>query len=106
MIEFRLISHPLDCPTCDKGGECPLQNQAMSNGAATSRFRDQKRTFAKPLAISTQILLDRERCIMCQRCTRFQQEIAGDPFIDLQDRKSTRLNSSHVAISSAVFCLK
>src|SRR5690625_1680393 len=86
MIEFRLISHPLDCPTCDKGGECPLQNQAMSNGAATSRFRDQKRTFAKPLAISTQILLDRERCIMCQRCTRFQQEIAGDPFIDLQER--------------------
>lgn len=86
MIEFLLINHPLDCPTCDKGGECPLQNQAMSNGSATSRFRDQKRTFAKPLAISTQILLDRERCIMCQRCTRFQQEIAGDPFIDLQER--------------------
>ncbi|HLS04503.1 MAG TPA: NADH-quinone oxidoreductase subunit G, partial [Actinomycetales bacterium] len=86
MIEFLLINHPLDCPTCDKGGECPLQNQAMSNGSATSRFRDQKRTFAKPLAISTQILLDRERCIMCQRCTRFQEEIAGDPFIDLQER--------------------
>jgi len=86
MIEFLLINHPLDCPVCDKGGECPLQNQAMSNGRPTSRFRDQKRTFAKPLAISTQILLDRERCIMCQRCTRFQDEIAGDPFINLQER--------------------
>src|SRR5690625_5663071 len=106
MIEFLLINHPLDCPTCDKGGECALQNQAMSNGNATSRFRDQKRTFAKPLALSTQILLDRDRCIMCQRCTRFQEEIAGDPFIDLQDRKSTRLNSSNVATQYAGFSLK
>ncbi|HWS57408.1 MAG TPA: NADH-quinone oxidoreductase subunit G [Actinotalea sp.] len=86
VMELLLINHPLDCPTCDKGGECPLQNQAMSNGRGTSRFVDVKRTYPKPLAISTQILLDRERCILCQRCTRFSDEIAGDPFIDLQMR--------------------
>ena len=86
VMELLLINHPLDCPTCDKGGECPLQNQAMSNGYATSRFHDVKRTFPKPIALSTQILLDRERCILCQRCTRFSEEIAGDPFIDLQGR--------------------
>ncbi len=86
VMELLLINHPLDCPTCDKGGECPLQNQAMSNGRGTSRFVDVKRTFAKPLAISTEILLDRERCILCQRCTRFSGEIAGDQFIDLQMR--------------------
>lgn len=86
VIEFLLINHPLDCPVCDKGGECPLQNQAMSNGNASSRFTDVKRTYAKPIKISTEILLDRDRCILCQRCTRFQEEIAGDPFIDLQGR--------------------
>jgi len=86
VIELLLINHPLDCPVCDKGGECPLQNQAMSNGRGQSRFVDIKRTFPKPIAISTQILLDRERCILCQRCTRFSKEIAGDPFIDLQKR--------------------
>ena len=85
-IEFLLINHPLDCPVCDKGGECPLQNQSMSNGSTTSRFVDVKRTFPKPVKISTQILLDRDRCILCQRCTRFQAEIAGDPFIDIQGR--------------------
>jgi len=86
VMELLLINHPLDCPVCDKGGECPLQNQAMSNGRATSRFVDIKRTFPKPIAISTQILLDRERCILCQRCTRFSEEIAGDVWIDLQKR--------------------
>jgi len=86
VIEMLLINHPLDCPVCDKGGECPLQNQSMSNGRGQSRFVDIKRTFPKPIAISTQILLDRERCILCQRCTRFSKEIAGDPFIDLQKR--------------------
>jgi NADH-quinone oxidoreductase subunit G len=86
IMEFLLINHPLDCPVCDKGGECPLQNQALSNGRATSRFIDIKRTFPKPIKVSTQVLLDRERCILCQRCTRFSQEIAGDPFIDLQER--------------------
>ncbi|MGC5616571.1 NADH-quinone oxidoreductase subunit G [Georgenia sp. Z1491] len=86
IMEFLLINHPLDCPVCDKGGECPLQNQAMSNGRAESRFVDVKRTFPKPIAISTQILLDRDRCILCQRCTRFSSEIAGDAFIALQGR--------------------
>jgi NADH-quinone oxidoreductase subunit G len=86
VMELLLINHPLDCPVCDKGGECPLQNQAMSNGRASTRFVDIKRTFPKPIAVSTQILLDRERCILCQRCTRFSREIAGDPFIDLQKR--------------------
>jgi NADH-quinone oxidoreductase subunit G len=86
VIELLLVNHPLDCPVCDKGGECPLQNQAMSNGAPTSRFQEKKRTFPKPIRISTEVLLDRERCVLCQRCTRFSKEIAGDPFIDLQNR--------------------
>lgn len=86
VMELLLVNHPLDCPICDKGGECPLQNQAMANGRATSRFTETKRTFPKPIRISTQVLLDRERCVLCQRCTRFSKEIAGDPFIDLQMR--------------------
>jgi NADH-quinone oxidoreductase subunit G len=86
VMELLLINHPLDCPMCDKGGECPLQNQAMSNGRADSRFTDVKRTFAKPINISAQVLLDRERCILCARCTRFSEQIAGDPFIDMQER--------------------
>ncbi len=86
IMEFLLINHPLDCPVCDKGGECPLQNQAMANGQGETRFTETKRTFPKPIRISTQVLLDRERCILCQRCTRFSKEIAGDPFIDLQMR--------------------
>lgn len=86
VMELLLINHPLDCPVCDKGGECPLQNQAMSHGREHSRFVDVKRTFEKPLALSSEILLDRERCILCQRCTRFSKEIAGDAFIDLQNR--------------------
>ena len=85
-MELLLINHPLDCPICDKGGECPLQNQAMSTGRTDSRFVDEKRTFPKPLPISTQVLLDRERCVLCQRCTRFSEQIAGDPFIDLLER--------------------
>jgi len=86
VMELLLINHPLDCPVCDKGGECPLQNQAMSNGRAESRFIEKKRTFPKPVAISTNVLLDRERCVLCQRCTRFSEQIAGDPFIDLLER--------------------
>jgi NADH-quinone oxidoreductase subunit G len=86
VMELLLINHPLDCPMCDKGGECPLQNQAMSNGRVDSRFTDVKRTFAKPINISSQVLLDRERCILCARCTRFSEQIAGDPFIDMQER--------------------
>jgi NADH-quinone oxidoreductase subunit G len=86
VMELLLINHPLDCPICDKGGECPLQNQAMSNGRADSRFHEVKRTFPKPIAISSNVLLDRERCVLCQRCTRFSEQIAGDPFIDLLER--------------------
>lgn len=91
VMELLLINHPLDCPVCDKGGECPLQNQAMSNGRSESRFSDErnrgvKRTFPKPINLSPNVLLDRERCIVCQRCTRFADEIAGDPFIELLER--------------------
>ena len=86
VMELLLINHPLDCPVCDKGGECPLQNQAMSSGRAESRFVEQKRTFAKPLPISDEVLLDRERCVLCQRCTRFSRQIAGDQFIELLER--------------------
>jgi len=86
VMEFLLINHPLDCPMCDKGGECPLQNQAMSNGQGETRFTEQKRTFAKPVPISTQVLLDRERCISCTRCVRTSEEIAGDAFIEFIER--------------------
>jgi NADH-quinone oxidoreductase subunit G len=86
VMELLLINHPLDCPMCDKGGECPLQNQAMSNGRPDSRFDDVKRTFTKPINISSQVLLDRERCILCARCTRFSEQIAGDPFIEMLER--------------------
>ncbi len=86
IMEFLLVNHPLDCPVCDKGGECPLQNQAMSNGRGESRFTETKRTFPKPINISAQVLLDRERCVLCARCTRFSEQIAGDPFIALIER--------------------
>ena len=89
-MEFLLINHPLDCPVCDKGGECPLQNQAlelMASGArSATRFTDVKRTFPKPLRLTGNILLDRDRCILCQRCVRFADQVAGDPFIALQGR--------------------
>jgi NADH-quinone oxidoreductase subunit G len=86
IMEFLLINHPLDCPVCDKGGECPLQNQAMTNGRGESRFDGLKRTYPKPINISAQVLLDRERCVLCARCTRFSEQIAGDPFIALVER--------------------
>jgi NADH-quinone oxidoreductase subunit G len=86
MMELLLVNHPLDCPMCDKGGECPLQNQAMSTGQGETRFFGAKRTFPKPIALSANVLLDRERCIQCARCTRFADEIAGDPLIELLDR--------------------
>ncbi|MEV1020233.1 NADH-quinone oxidoreductase subunit G [Streptomyces sp. NPDC050264] len=86
VMELLLINHPLDCPVCDKGGECPLQNQAMSHGQSESRFEGKKRTYEKPVPISTQVLLDRERCVLCARCTRFSNQIAGDPMIELIER--------------------
>jgi NADH-quinone oxidoreductase subunit G len=86
VMEQLLINHPLDCPVCDKGGECPLQNQAMTNGRGETRFTEVKRTFPKPINISAQVLLDRERCVLCARCTRFSEQVAGDPFIALIER--------------------
>jgi NADH-quinone oxidoreductase subunit G len=86
IMEFLLINHPLDCPVCDKGGECPLQNQAMTHGRGESRFVETKRTFPKPINVSAQVLLDRERCVLCARCTRFSEQVAGDPFIALIER--------------------
>ena len=87
VMEFLLLNHPLDCPVCDKGGECPLQNQAMTNGRPDSRFEEgTKRLFEKPININSEILLDRERCVSCARCTRFADEIAGDPTLELLER--------------------
>ncbi|MFD7016838.1 NADH-quinone oxidoreductase subunit G [Streptomyces sp. NPDC059928] len=86
VMELLLINHPLDCPVCDKGGECPLQNQAMQVGDTDSRFEGKKRTYEKPVPISTQVLLDRERCVLCARCTRFSNQIAGDPMIEMIER--------------------
>ncbi|HEY1822742.1 MAG TPA: NADH-quinone oxidoreductase subunit G, partial [Trebonia sp.] len=86
VMELLLVNHPLDCPMCDKGGECPLQNQAIANGQGESRFREEKREFDKPVPISTEVLLDRERCISCTRCVRTSEEIAGDDFIEFIDR--------------------
>jgi len=96
-LEFLLLNHPLDCPICDKGGECPLQNQVLANGSATSRMHEPKRVFTKPIAVSSEILLDRERCVLCQRCTRFSDQIAGDKFIDLLERGSAQ----QIGINSA-----
>lgn len=85
-LEFLLINHPLDCPVCDRGGECPLQDQTMQFGPGASRFQEAKRTFEKPIPLSDLIALDRERCVLCARCTRFCDQISGDRFIDLHER--------------------
>jgi NADH-quinone oxidoreductase subunit G len=82
-LEFLLLNHPLDCPICDRGGECPLQDQAMAFGPGESRYTEPKRTFEKPIALSPLVKLDRERCVLCARCTRFCDEISGDRFIEL-----------------------
>ncbi len=86
VLEFLLINHPLDCPVCDRGGECPLQDQTMAYGPGESRFVEEKRHYEKPIDISELVLLDRERCILCARCTRFSDEVSGDPLIEFQDR--------------------
>jgi len=85
-LELLLINHPLDCPMCDKGGECPLQDQTLAHGPGETRFVETKRRFEKPIKISETVLLDRERCVLCARCTRFSSEVAGDPFIELFER--------------------
>ena len=86
VLEFLLANHPLDCPVCDKGGECPLQDQTLAYGPGESRFIEEKRHFEKPIAISDLVLLDRERCIQCARCTRFADEVAGEAQIDFAGR--------------------
>ena len=94
VLEFLLINHPLDCPICDKAGECPLQDQTMAYGPGESRFVEEKRHFEKPISISEIILLDRERCILCARCTRFSDEISGDPLIEfIQRGNKTEVNT-------------
>ncbi len=86
VLEFLLLNHPLDCPVCDKGGECPLQDHTVAYGPGESRFVEEKRHYEKPIEISDLILLDRERCILCARCTRFCDEISGDSLIEFVDR--------------------
>jgi NADH-quinone oxidoreductase subunit G len=86
VVEFLLINHPLDCPVCDKGGECPLQDITFGWGRGTSRFIEPKRHFVKPLELSPTIAIDRERCILCYRCVRFSQEISEDYQLVLQER--------------------
>jgi len=94
VLEFLLINHPLDCPVCDKGGECPLQDQTMAYGPGESRWVEEKRHYTKPIAISETVYLDRERCILCDRCTRFADEVAGDPLIHFMDRgAATQVNT-------------
>jgi NADH-quinone oxidoreductase subunit G len=86
VVEFLLINHPLDCPVCDKGGECPLQDITFGWGSGTSRFVEPKRHFVKPLELSPTIAIDRERCILCYRCVRFSQEISEDYQLVLLER--------------------
>jgi NADH-quinone oxidoreductase subunit G len=94
VLEFLLINHPLDCPVCDKGGECPLQDQTMAYGPGESRFVEEKRHKEKPIPVSDLVLLDRERCILCDRCTRFAKEVAGDPLIHFMKRgNDTEVNT-------------
>ncbi len=88
VLEFLLVNHPLDCPVCDKGGECPLQDQAMAHGPGETRFIEQKRHWPKPIDIGPLVALDRERCIQCARCTRFASEVAGEALIDFAFRGS------------------
>jgi NADH-quinone oxidoreductase subunit G len=86
VVEFLLVNHPLDCPVCDKGGECPLQDITMGWGPGRSRFTDPKRHFQKPLELSPLIAIDRERCILCYRCVRFSQEVSEDDQLQLLER--------------------
>src|SRR5213083_379604 len=86
VVEFLLVNHPLDCPVCDKGGECPLQDIAMGWGPGRSRFTDPKRHFQKPVPLSPLVRIDRERCILCYRCVRFSQEVAEDEQLQLLER--------------------
>ena len=104
IMELLLINHPLDCPICDKGGECPLQNQAMSDGQGETRFDCEKRHFPTPLPLVSNVLLDRERCVLCTRCTRFSEQVSGDRCIALAER-GARQQISSVPESDAGFLL-
>jgi NADH-quinone oxidoreductase subunit G len=86
VLEFLLANHPLDCPVCDKGGECPLQDQTLTHGSGETRFIEEKRHFVKPIEIGELVLLDRERCIQCARCTRFSSDVSGDTEIAFSGR--------------------
>ncbi|MDR0435518.1 MAG: NADH-quinone oxidoreductase subunit G [Propionibacteriaceae bacterium] len=94
VMELLLVNHPLDCPECDKAGECPLQNQAMLSPRQVSRFDGVKRTWPKPVPVTPTVMLDQERCIGCQRCTRFSAEISGDPLFVMLGRGA----ETHLAI--------
>jgi NADH-quinone oxidoreductase subunit G len=86
VVEFLLVNHPLDCPVCDKGGECPLQDISYGWGPGRSRVIDEKRHFEKPIELSPLVAIDRERCILCYRCVRFSQEVSEDAQLQLLDR--------------------
>ncbi len=90
-LEFILVNHPLDCPVCDKGGECPLQDLTFRYGPGSTRMTFPKRTFEKPIPISPTIALDRERCILCYRCTRFSESVAEDGQLVAVERGSASM---------------
>ncbi len=95
VVEFLLVNHPLDCPVCDKGGECPLQDISMGWGPGKSRVTDPKRHFQKPIPLSPLIKIDRERCILCYRCVRFSQEVAEDEQLQLLERGAKTYVGTH-----------
>ncbi len=95
VVEFLLVNHPLDCPVCDKGGECPLQDITFGWGLGRSRFIEPKRHFVKPLSLSPVIAIDRERCILCYRCVRFSQEVAEDYQLIFAERGAETFVSTH-----------
>ncbi len=95
IVEFLLVNHPLDCPVCDKGGECPLQDITFGWGLGRSRFIEPKRHFQKPLALSPLVAIDRERCILCYRCVRFSQEIAEDYQLIFAERGAHTFVATH-----------
>jgi NADH-quinone oxidoreductase subunit G len=95
IVEFLLVNHPLDCPVCDKGGECPLQDITFGWGLGRSRFIEPKRHFQKPLALSPLVAIDRERCILCYRCVRFSQEVSEDYQLIFAERGAHTFVSTH-----------
>ncbi|MFZ0041638.1 MAG: 2Fe-2S iron-sulfur cluster-binding protein, partial [Solirubrobacteraceae bacterium] len=95
VVEFLLVNHPLDCPVCDKGGECPLQDITFGWGLGRSRFIEPKRHFQKPLALSPLVAIDRERCILCYRCVRFSQEVSEDYQLIFAERGAHTFVATH-----------